>query len=458
MRTSLSNNKKEEKKELDTAKKVIELAEILEAADELEFRDVVIDAENVVLELIPPLTPSMPTRLKLVLEPVGAAAPGKVELMLEATPSGLRLVGAPAVPGVGAPVVEHPALEAIKGMELLKLEFKTPPVEFKYDIAEVQIGATKAEGGSRGKVIKVGGEKAPLAFRFLEIPKNRPVVALDVFDSPPPLPKHVKKHYMDVLHNPPAWARKAINMFGADLCSVHLVSTDPGFKDAPPSEAVKTIEEVLQTVDTPIIVGGSGNPEKDLKVFDAVGAATQGERLVLASVTLDMDVPKYCEIVNKYGHVALALAFMDINQVREIAKKVLDNGVPRDRMIVDPSTGGLGYGIEYSFSIMERMKLLALNGAEELRAPISCAATNAWAAREAWMKDVPEWGPREWRGPLWESATALSLMLAGADLFMMLHPLSAKIVKSVCQAIASPQASEFKSNIQEYYSWVTSNY
>ena len=445
---------REERREIESIKKVIELKDVLEAADELELRDVVIDADDLVLEIIPPTKPAAPARLKLILEPVSAKPGEKVEILLETTPTGLRVLGAPAVPGAAPVVTEHPAMEAVKSMELLKLEFKKPPIEFKYDVAEVQIGATRKEGGSRGRVIKIGGEKSLCAFKFLEIPKNRPVVALDVFDLPPPMPKHVKKHYLDVLTNPPEWAKKATSVFGADLCSVHLVSTDPGSKNTPPREAAKTIEDVLQTIDTPIIVGGSGNPEKDIEVFKAVAEVTRGERLVLASVTLDMDVKKYCEIVKENGHVALALEFMDINSVREIAKKVLDEGVPRNRMIIDPSTGGLGYGIEYSFSIMERMKLLALNGAEELRAPISCAATNAWAAREAWMKDVPEWGPREWRGPLWEATTSLALMLAGADIFMMLHPLSAKIVKRVAIAVSSPQASEFLSNIQEYYNWI----
>ncbi len=453
------NKERNSKKDIESVKEVIELAEVLRSADELELEDVVIDAENLVLEIIPPLQPSMPARLKLVLEPV-QAVPGapveKVELLLEATPQGLKLIAAPAAPGIpGVLVKEHPALESIKALKILDLKFKTPPIEFKYDVAEVRIGATRSEGGSRGKVIKIGGEKAPFAFRFLEIPRNRPVVALDVFDTPPPLPGHVKKYYADVLVDPPSWARKAISVFGSDLCSVHLISTDPGFKDAPPSEAVKTIESVLQSIDVPIIVGGSGNPEKDLKVFEAVGEATHGERLVLASVTPDMDVAKYCDIIKKYGHVALALAFMDINQVRDLARKVIDNEVSRDRLIIDPSTGGLGYGIEYSFSIMERMKLLALNGAEELRAPISCAATNAWAAREAWLKDVPEWGPREWRGPLWEAVTALTLFMAGADIFMMLHPLAARIVKSIVSALASPKSSELEKSIREYYSWLS---
>ncbi len=457
-----SGRVREERKEIEALKKVVELLDVLRAADELELEDVVIDAEELSLELIPPTQPSAPAMLKLTLEPAtpipGAPAGGRVELVLEVTPAGLRLVAAPptkALPGV--PTV-HPAVEKLKALELLKLEFKVPPIEFKYDVAEVQIGATKAEGGSRGRVYRIGGEKAPFAFRFLEIPRNRPLISLDVFDIPPPLPGHVKKYFSDVLSDPAAWARKAVTVFGADLCSVHLISTDPGVKDAPPSEAVKTIENVLQSVDVPIIVGGSGNPEKDLVVFRAVGEATRGERLVLASVTPDMDVPSYCEIIKKNNHVALALAFMDINQIRDLARKVLDCGVSRDRLILDPSTGGLGYGIEYSFSIMERMKLMALSGAEELRAPISCAATNAWAAREAWMKDVPEWGPREWRGPLWETVTALTLFLAGADLFMMLHPLSARMVKSITSAVCSPQASEFVKRVKEYYSWITARY
>jgi acetyl-CoA decarbonylase/synthase complex subunit delta len=341
-----------------------------------------------------------------------------------------------------------------KVVELLSIPFKYPQLPYTSKIAEVQLGATKSEGGSRGVTYKLGGYSTPPMFLFQETSINRPLFALDVFDMRPTLAGPVKRSYADVLEDPVAWAKKCIETYKADLVSVHLVSTDPGIKDTPPSEARRTVEDVLQAIDEPIIVGGSGNPEKDIDIFREIAKATEGEKLVFASITLDMDIPKAVEPLVKHGQNAIALAFMDINQAKELSRKILEAGLPKNQLILDPTTGALGYGIEYSFSVMERIRLAALMGEEILQVPMSCAATNAWAAREAWMK-VEEWGPRELRGPLWEATTAIVCMLAGADLFMMMHPLAMKIAKTFAEAL-----QKVRKPLSEipYEKWVEAKY
>ncbi|MDI9619501.1 MAG: CO dehydrogenase/acetyl-CoA synthase subunit delta [Candidatus Nezhaarchaeota archaeon] len=346
------------------------------------------------------------------------------------------------------------AAAAVKKVVELKAEKLEPPVmKYPGSIPEVQIGATRAEGGSRGRVIRIGGEVCPPFYRFESPPKNRPVVALDVFDQPiVPLAGPVKNAYKDVLNDPAEWARKAIEVYGADLISLHLVSTDPTLKDTPVEEAAKTVKKVLDAVDIPIVVGGSGNPQKDLQLFQHIGEMTAGERLVFASATIDMDLEAVAKVISKTGHNLIALAFMDINQAKELSRKLTEAGLPRDHLIIDPTTGALGYGIEYSFSVMERVRLSGLMGDETLQAPISCAATNAWAAREAWMK-LDEWGPREYRGPLWEATTAIVGMMAGADIFMMMHPVAAKIVKGLAEVLSKPKL-ETKLEEVKYDGWV----
>ena len=45
---------------------------------------------------------------------------------------------------------------------------------------------------------------------------------------------------------------------------------------------------------------------------------------------------------------------------------LLENlGMPSDRVIIDPTTGGLGYGLEYSYSVMERIRMAALTQGED---------------------------------------------------------------------------------------------
>jgi len=449
---------REERREAEARKVVADLLKLLSTADRLEFEDVVIDARELTIEFIPPSAPTGPTYLKLTVEPVGVPQPpgGKLEFILEVTPTGFRLL-TPPVPGA-VPITVPPIAAVPKLVEFIKVEYKYPSLEFKGSIAEVKIGATKAEGGTRSTVIKIGGDNKPPIFRFLGYVVNRPKVALDVFDTTIPLPRAVRDAYGDVLSNPYEWAKKCINVVKADLISFHLVSTDPGIKDVSPQEAAKEVEQMLQTIDIPFIVGGCGNPVKDLETFAKVAEVAANERLVLASVTFGMNIPKYVEVVKKFNHVALALIFMDVTQAKAICRRLMDLGLSKDRIILDPTTAALGYGTEYSFSAAERIRLAALRGDEDLQVPMSCAATNAWAAREAWMK-LDAWGPREWRGPLWEAVTAMTMLLAGADLFMMMHPLAASIVKSVTEFMEKQTVRDvIEKEVSEYYSWVTKRY
>jgi acetyl-CoA decarbonylase/synthase complex subunit delta len=127
---------------------------------------------------------------------------------------------------------------------------------------------------------------------------------------------------------------------------------------------------------------------------------------------------------------------MDVNKARELNRKLYDF-LPKEDIIMDTTTAALGYGLDYAFTVMERCRLAALKGDPELNHPISSGSTNAWAAREAWMKMGPEWSPRELRGPIWETVTAQTLLLAGVDYFMMMHPASVKAVRTMIDSLMS---------------------
>ncbi len=325
----------------------------------------------------------------------------------------------------------------------------SPPVkEYRGEIAEIKLGATRADGGSRGKVVKIGGQKS--LYRFEGGYKNDPAVTFDVFDiSMPTFAKALREEWKDVWDSPAEWAKRAVKL-GADLVTIHLISTDPKILDTSPRDAAKTVEDVLQAVKVPLVVGGSGNPEKDPKVFEKVAEAAEGEMCMIASANLDLDYKKIVKAANKYNHNVLSWTSMDINDQKTLNKLLLECDLPRERMIQDPTTGALGYGIEYTYTLIERMKEGGLKGDEDLQFPISCGVTNAWGAREAWMNE-PQWGPREYRGPLWETVTALMVLMAGADIMMMLHPTAVKIVKAVIES----QNGKLKGPGIKFEDWLT---
>ena len=342
------------------------------------------------------------------------------------------------------PVVKKPSA-------LLEADFVPPVMEYSGKIVEVTLGATKAEGGTRGKTITIGGEKSPAFYLFESATPNPPIISLDVFDTPISLAKPVKMHVKEVLDDPAAWAKLAVEKYGADLVTLHLISIDPLVKDTSPNEAVKTVENVMQAVDVPLIIGGCGDPKKDLEVFEKVAEVGSGERFMLSSVTQDMDIERACTAAKKHGHVVLSFTPMDLNQARQL-NRYLYEFLPKEQIIMDTTTAALGYGLDYAFTIMERARLAALMGDPELQHPMSSGTTNAWAAREAWKKMDPQWGPREYRGPMWETVTALTLLLAGVDLFMMMHPAAVKTLKEVIKVLASGKSG----NSKKIADWVSS--
>jgi acetyl-CoA decarbonylase/synthase complex subunit delta len=342
-----------------------------------------------------------------------------------------------------------PALKG-KPIELMKTQFVPPVQTYAGKIVEVKLGATKGEGGTRGSSIVIGGETSPPFYTFERSVAHPPVVTLDVFDMKLPLSKAVKMHVKDVIGDPAAWAKLAVEKFGADMVTVHLISVDPLLKDATPKDAVKTVEEVVQAVDVPLVIGGCGDPVKDTAVFAEICETFAGERFLISSITQDMDVERCAKFVKKNGHVALSFTPMDLNLARELNRRLYDF-LGNEDIVMDLTTAALGYGLDYAFTNMERARLAGLMGDVELAHPMSSGTTNAWAAREAWMKMSPEWEPRELRGPLWEVTTALTLLLAGVDLFMMMHPAAVKTLKEVTGQLLSGKKADGSS----FLDWVS---
>lgn len=349
------------------------------------------------------------------------------------------------------PLVKRKAKEVVvKPAELIKAEFKPPSPKWVGKILEVKLGATRSEGGTRDRSFVVGGETAPAFYLFQETMPNPPVIAMDVFDMRISLPKAIRMHFDEVMDDPSEWAKRCVDKYGAEMINLHLVSTDPYIKDTPPSEAAKTVENVLQAVKVPLCVGGSGDPKKDVEVFKKVTEVGEGERLLINSLNLDMELEEVAKKIKQHDHVLIAFTPMDLDKARELNRKLYEY-VERDRILMDTNTSGVGYGLEYGFTVMERARLAALKGDEELQHPIATGVTNAWVAREAWIKMDPFWGPKEIRGPIWETYTALVNLLAGADYIMMMHPASIKTIKEVIDYLLRGIGGE----TSDIYGWVS---
>jgi acetyl-CoA decarbonylase/synthase complex subunit delta len=299
-----------------------------------------------------------------------------------------------------------------------------PPEAPASAIDLVTLGATAKEGGTRSASYRIGGW-TDLPFLGPRPPGVRsPLVALEVCDDPRIWPAVVTRDLGDLTLDTAAWAREAEMRFSADLVRLVLTSTrDRSFSDFP--AVGRTLEAVLSGTTLPLIVEGSGEPELDREVFQRCGEAGAGERLLLGTAEAD----RYRSVAAAalaYGHSVAAQSPIDINLAKQLNILLREIGVPHDRIVIDPYTGALGYGFEYSYSVMERIRDAALKGDRDLAMPMISQAPDSLTVKE--IRDAPPDGQRE-IAVRWEFGCALSAAIAGADIVSVRHPETVGLLK-----------------------------
>jgi acetyl-CoA decarbonylase/synthase complex subunit delta len=249
---------------------------------------------------------------------------------------------------------------------------------------------------------------------------SRPVVIFEVYDWVPPLPKPVKAAYKDKLNDPVAWAKCCVEEFGAEMICLELLSTNPYTADASIDEAMKTLSRVLEAVDVPVMVGGSGDAGRDTQVLAQAAKVASGRRVLLSSVTQDTYRP-IVPAAAEYGQAIVASTTMSMETAIAFNRDLVAAGMPLDSIVMDLSTCPLGYGYEYSYTLVERTSLQAAGGSTLAQVPILFCPANSWAARESRALDL-ELGDPATRGPLWETAAGIGGLSAGAHALLVLDP------------------------------------
>ena len=308
------------------------------------------------------------------------------------------------------------------------MAFEIPKVAYTGKIKQTKLGKGP-------KAVTVGGETVYPFYLFEGEMPNPPRIAMEVYDVvPEDWAEAALEPFEDVVNDPVAWARKCVESYGADLICLQLVSTDPNGLNRPGDEAAQTAKKVASAVDVPVIVWGSGNAEKDADTLRKVAETCDGMNLVIGPVAEDNYKQVGAGAIG-YKHTAIASTPIDINLAKQLNILLGNLGVPDEQIIVDPTTGGLGYGIEYTYSVMERDRMAALTQQDErLQFPILCnMAKEVWKTKEAKTRteDAPALGEAKRRGILMEAVTGVVLLLAGADVLVMRHPDAVKLVREM---------------------------
>ncbi len=288
------------------------------------------------------------------------------------------------------------------------------------------IGATAGEGGTRARTITLGGETSMPYLHFETPTPNMPCIAVEIKSRKPvdwsPL---LVEAWGDAMNDPAAWA-KAAEAAGADLLVLWLALEDT------PADAMQAVKAVLGASGLPLAVFGPGQAEKDNDLLVPVAEAAKGERLLLG-ICEDKNYRTIVAAALANGHLVSARTPMDVNLAKQLNILITDMGLPPDRIIMDPTTGALGYGIEYGYSVMERLRLAALQGDSMTQFPmLVTVGFEAWKAKESKVGEgVPAaWGDWRQRGINWETLTATALLESGADMVVLRHPESIKRVKA----------------------------
>jgi len=313
-----------------------------------------------------------------------------------------------------------------------------PPLKqtFSSTVGEVTLG-----GANGRKAVTVGGAKTVPYGGDRAATGRRPRIAVDVLDAAPEgWAPALAEPYKDVLDDPAAWAAwaaRAAGDLGADLVCVKFDGIDPDGGDRDAAHAVAVTRKVLAAVDVPLILWGCGNAEKDNAVMPKVSEAAKGENVLVGTVTED-NYKSLAAIAMADGHFLIAEAPLDINIAKQVNVLVSDMGFPLERIVMFQTTGALGYGMEYAYSIQERERLAALAGDTLMAMPVICdCGSEAWRAKEAKAPaaDFPQWGDEARRGPLWEAVTAVDLLQSGADILRLRHPEAVARVKAYIDSV-----------------------
>jgi acetyl-CoA decarbonylase/synthase complex subunit delta len=307
------------------------------------------------------------------------------------------------------------------------MALEIPKTAYTGKIKEVKLGM--------GDKITVGGETSYPFYLFEGVMPNKPKIAMEVYDAPPQeWAAAAMEPFAGVTDDPVAWANKCIKDYGAEMICLQLTSTDPNGLNRGAEEAAQVVKKVADAIDVPLIVWGTANHDKDTEVMRRVTELCQGKRLIIGPVE-EGDHKKIGAAAIGYNQTVAASSPIDINLAKQLNILLGNLGVPDSLLIMDPTVSGIGYGLEYCYSVMERMRMAALvQQDDKLQSPIICnIAKETWKTKEAKVSaaDDPNMGDAKKRGIILEAMSATLLLLAGADILIMRHPEAIKLIREM---------------------------
>lgn len=320
------------------------------------------------------------------------------------------------------------------------MAFDIPKQPYSGMIGETAIGS--GEGA-----VKIGGEESYPFHLFEGKMPNVPKIAMEIWDYDPSeeWPAPAVEALKEVLSSPEDWAKKCVDECGADIIVLQLKSTDPNGMNRSADEAAELAKKVTDAVDVPLVFWGTANNQKDEEVLKKISEVCEGKNVSLSPIE-EANHKGVGASALGYGHTIVSSSPIDVNLAKQLNILLGNLGVKSENILIDPTTGGLGYGMEYSYSVMERIRMAALTQEDDkLQIPmINNIGNEIWKCKEAGqpIEEAPTLGDPEKRPILMEVVAAICYLLAGSDIVILRHPESVRIVKSFIEKMTNGGSAE----------------
>lgn len=315
------------------------------------------------------------------------------------------------------------------------MAFEIPEQTYSGKIGETTVGTGSG-------AVTLGGQTSYPFHLFEGDMPHPPRIAMEVWDYDPSeeWPEAAVAPFKDVISSPEAWAKKCVDEYGADIIVLQLKSTDPNGMDRSAEEAAEVTKKVVEAVDVPVVLWGTANNQKDEEVLKKISEVCEGKNLALGPVEEGNHKGVGASALG-YGHTVVASSPIDVNLAKQLNILLGNLGVQSNKIIVDPTTGGLGYGMEYSYSVMERIMMAALTQEDDkLQIPmITNLGNEIWKCKEAGLplSEMPTLGDPEKRAILMECVGAVCYLLSGSSVLILRHPESVRLTRSFIDLLSN---------------------
>lgn len=223
---------------------------------------------------------------------------------------------------------------------------------------------------------------------------------------------------LEFLYSSPTLAQDLARQTSADIVSIKFDASEDELQAEIP-KIKEFLTTLNQTVQKPLMLRGANNNDIDRTLVPVLAKYAPCESIIAFAdeYTFEEIVPSVIE----RNHIIVLRTPIDINLAKELNILTIDKGVSPERILIDPDMGGLGYGLDYGYSIIERIKQAAFEGDTMLNMPIiAFIGEESYRAKEAKNDSFSEcWGDFEQRKVMWEVSGASAMISAGADIVVL---------------------------------------